>query len=167
LERICDRQEKIVNSKFDQIRGSSSKLAAACRWLFDDHVCVVLHVYRNVRLLALTALTATSGGCSYIGGCPGRLSHGGMILAACYGVLTTVMEPYDLATMWTVMTWTVMLPLCVNIYTGGSDPTGAHSARSLATVLSPLLQAGKRFSDFLNGETIDDENLDIIYTDYD
>ncbi|KAG1674305.1 hypothetical protein FOA52_013494 [Chlamydomonas sp. UWO 241] len=81
--------------------GSSNKwLMAALRWLFVDHVCVMLHVLRNALYLFLTALECNAGWSA---------PSDGLILATCYGALAALNEPYDLSTAL-VVSGAVLLP---------------------------------------------------------
>ncbi|KAG1667643.1 hypothetical protein FOA52_004670 [Chlamydomonas sp. UWO 241] len=80
-----------------------SKLAAALRWLFVDHVCAVLHITRNVLLVVLTTFNASISW-------SGPLD--GMIVTTCYGALAAVTEAYDLTTSL-VVNWAVLLPRSV------------------------------------------------------
>ncbi|KAG1668620.1 hypothetical protein FOA52_001489 [Chlamydomonas sp. UWO 241] len=84
-------------------RGSSasdSGRLAVLRWLFVDHVVVLLHLARSLVMMSLTAF---SGDVSRWALQPG------VTPPAVYGALCTLMESYDLPTAL-VMTWAVLLP---------------------------------------------------------
>ncbi|KAG1674304.1 hypothetical protein FOA52_013493 [Chlamydomonas sp. UWO 241] len=118
-----------LSSRRSSDTSNTSSSIKLLRWLFVDHVCVVLHVLRNVLLLVLATLKGNAGGSD--------TNHGILVLATCYGALAALNEPYELATSL-VVSWAVLLPravMQVALLSRGEEPS------LVAIVVFPLLHA--------------------------